>query len=107
MSRKTLSVINKALNPKKEKYNILTFDTHERYQSQLCKTGHNFYSFRYDNCKEWDTSYAPVPENHYILPANSVITGLEFDFILSQSKFGQFQVAHQLASTFDIPILSL
>tara|TARA_B100001778_G_scaffold333971_1_gene343842 strand:- start:624 stop:1622 length:999 start_codon:yes stop_codon:yes gene_type:complete len=107
MSRKTLSIINKALNPKKEKYNILTFDTHERYQSQLCKTGHNFYSFRYDNCKEWDTSYAPVPENHYILPANSVITGLEFDFILSQSKFGQFQVAHQLASTFDIPILSL
>lgn len=106
MSFQTLSIINKAIN-KKKKYNILTFDTHERYQTQLCKTGHNFYSFRYDGCKEWDSKYAPVPENHYILPKNSLIGGIDFDFILSQSKFGQFQVASQINRTLRLPIISL
>ena len=107
MSLKTLSIINRAINPTKEKYNILTFDTHERYQTQLCKTGHNFYSFRYEKCKEWDDSYAKKPENYYILPDNSVLTGIDFDIILSQSKFGQFQVASQINSNFNLPLISL
>jgi len=106
MTNQTIRIINKA-NSKKEKYNILTFDTHERYQSQLCKTGHNFYSFRYENCKEWDKSYAPLPDNYYVLPQNSVISGLDIDFILSQSKFGQFQVASQVQNFLRVPILSL
>jgi len=107
MSHKTLGIINRSLNPTKEKYKILTFDTHERYQTQLCKTGHDFYSFRYENCKEWDENYAKKPENYYTLPKNSVISGLDFDLILSQSKFGQFQVASQLNSTFNLPMISL
>jgi len=107
MANKTINIIDRSLNPTKDKYNILTFDTHERYQTQLCKTGHNFYSFRSDNCKEWDTNYAEVPENYYILPKNSIISGMGFDFILSQSKFGQYQIARQIAETFGIPIVSL
>ena len=104
---RTASIINKALGGAKEKYNILTFDTHERYQTQLCKTGHNFYSFRYDGCKEWNDSYAKKPENYHVLPQNSVVSGLNFDMILSQSKFGQFQVASQLNRTFELPLISL
>lgn len=107
MSLKTLGVINKAIFPKKEKYNIITFDTHERYQSQLCKTGHNFFSFRYQNCKVWDEDYAPIPENHCILPEGAIPASINFDFILSQSKFGQFQIAQQIKQSLDIPILSL
>jgi len=105
MSNQTKTILSKT--SKKEKYNILTFDTHERYQTQLCKTGHNFYSFRPEGGKKWDTDYAPLPSNYYILPPNSVISGLNIDFILSQSKFGQFQVASQIAPTFGVPILSL
>ena len=106
MTNKTISIINKA-NRVKEKYDILTFDTHERYQTQLCKTGHNFYSFRYDDCKEWDDTYAPKPSNHYVLPKNSILNGIDFDFILSQSKFGQFQVSQQINQTLRIPVVSL
>jgi hypothetical protein len=102
-----MNIIDKALNPKKDKYNILTFDTHERYQTQLCKTGHNFYSFRYENCKEWDTKYAPIPENYYILPKGLLVHGMYFDFILSQSKFGQFQASQQINRTLNVPIISL
>ena len=104
---KTLGIINKALQPNKKKYNIVTFDTHERYQTQLCKTGHNFYSFRYDGCKEWDTNYADVPENYFILPNGMLPASVDFDFILSQSKFGQIQIAKQLQNAIGIPLVSL
>jgi glycosyltransferase involved in cell wall biosynthesis len=105
MSNQTKSILSNT--KKKDKYNILTFDTHERYQTQLCKTGHNFYSFRSDGAKEWDTNYAPLPENYYVLPPNSIINGLDFDFILSQSKFGQFQMAKRMQAMLGVPILSL
>ncbi len=106
MSNKVISIINKSFGPK-EKYNIITFDTHERYQSQLAKTGHNFYSFRYDGCKIWNEEYAPYPDNYYRLPKSSIMNGVDFDFILSQSKFGQFQVAKRLQQYLDIPLVSL
>lgn len=106
MSNQVAPIISKAIS-KKEKYNILTFDTHERYQSQLAKTGHNFYSFRYEGCKEWNETYAKVPENYYILPDNAFYSGLDVDFILAQSKFGQFQVAKQIQRQLNVPIVSL
>lgn len=106
MSHKTLSILNKAFG-KKDKYNIITFDTHERYQTQLCKSGHDFYAFRYDGCKEWDETYAKIPKNYYILPKNTVSNGIQYDFILSQSKFGQFQMAKQIQQVFNLPIISL
>lgn len=106
MSNQTLSILNKTF-AKKDKYNIITFDTHERYQSQLAKTGHNFYSFRYDGCKEWNETYAKIPKNYYILPKNTIPNGISYDFILSQSKFGQFQMAKQIQKVFNLPILSL
>ena len=48
-----------------EKLNILTLATHERYEENLCKTGHNFYSLKYG--KEWDTTYSQVPQNYHII----------------------------------------
>lgn len=106
MSNQTRSIISKATS-KKHRYNILTFDTHERYQSQLAKTGHNFYSFRYDNCKVWDESYARRPENYYTLPNNTIYGWLDFDFILSQSKFGQFQASQNINQQLHLPVVSL
>ena len=106
MTKQTTSIINKSFQVK-DKYDILTFDTHERYQTQLCKTGHNFYSFRYQDCKKWDTSYGDIPENHYVLPENSIPSATDFDFILSQSKFGQFQAAQSINQHLRLPVVSL
>lgn len=106
MSNQTLSILNKSFC-KKDKYNIITFDTHERYQTQLAKTGHDFYSFQYDGCKDWNETYAKIPDNYYTMPKNTIPNGIDFDFILSQSKFGQFQVAKQIQKVFDLPIVSL
>lgn len=92
---------------KKERYNILTFPTHERYETELCKTGHNFYSFHLDKSKKWNSDQISVPSNYFILPEGDACQYIEYDFILSQSKFWQFQAAKQIQKVVNVPIISL
>jgi len=103
---KQLSIIDKAINNRKT-YNILTFNTHERYQTQLAKTGHNFYSYNHEGGKDWFIGHAPMPSNCYQLPKNGVIPNLTFDIILSQSKFGQFQLASKINQSLQLPLVSI
>ena len=107
MSTQVAKLIRQCVERKPKQYNILTFPTHERHDTELCKTGHNFYSFSAEGMKEWDSSYAPRPENYYILPRNAIYPGIPFDFILSQSKFGQFQIASQINQRLNVPIVSM
>lgn len=107
MINSTHEIIKLANAKPKDKYNILTFPTHERYETQLCKTGHNFYSFHMTNNKKWNLDQSPYPENYYTMPENNVVTGIEYDFILAQSKFWQLQVAHKINQSLNIPIISL
>jgi|TARA_B100000085_G_C18562467_1_gene520162 glycosyltransferase involved in cell wall biosynthesis len=104
---KTLNILDSTNTGRKEKLNILTFNTHERYQTQLSKTGHDFYCFNFDQGKEWFSEHAPMPENHYQLPKNSVYPGIVFDLILVQSKFGQFQTASNINSKLQLPVVVL
>jgi len=107
MSNEVINIIRKAAMGRPDKYNILTFPTHERYQTQMCKTGHDFYSFCSEGQKEWDENYAPKPDNYYTLPPNAIYEGIRYDFILAQSKFGQFQIAGQINERLNIPLVSL
>lgn len=99
-----ISIANK---PKPEKYNILTFPTHERYETQLCKTGHNFYSFHLPNLKKWNSQQIPVPPNYYILPESNICEFINYDFILVQSKYWQYQVAQQINQKINTPVICL
>ena len=90
-----------------DKYNILTFNTHERYQTQNAKTGHNFYAFNFDGGKDWYDGHAPTPENYYQMPKNSLYKGIVFDLIFVNSKFGQFQTAMRINQKLQLPILVL
>lgn len=109
MFNNTVSRLIKISNlpKKKEKYNILTFPTHERYETQLCKTGHNFFAFTYPNMKTWNVEQTIVPINYHILPEKDLCEYLDYDFILVQSKFGQYQIADQINKILSIPIISL
>lgn len=107
MRSPVLEVIRESKVKKPEKYTILTFPTHERYETQLSKTGHEFYGFTSQGQKKWDTAYADLPENYYILPEGAIFGAIHFDAILSQSKFGQFQIAQQLQQALGVPIISL
>ena len=101
------NIIRAANSDKRTKYNILTFPTHERYETQLCKTGHDFYSFSTDESKKWNKEQVPVPENYYIMPSNNVVRFVDFDFILVQSKFWQYQVAMEIVKSLPLPVMVL
>jgi glycosyltransferase involved in cell wall biosynthesis len=87
-----------------EKLRILTFPTHERYETNLAKTGHKFFSFQHPKLKKWDKTTV-LPDNYYLL--NSLYPSDDYDLILAQSRFGQFQLAQEINQHLRIPIISL
>jgi hypothetical protein len=105
------SILRRATRNPDGPFNIITFPTHERYESSMCKTGHNFYAVRAAGIKDWNDTYAPVPENYHLLPMSTdqlvVPPWLQFDMVLSQNKAGQFQIAHEIARQLQLPLISL
>lgn len=81
-----------------EKLNILTFATHERYEENLCKTGHNFYSLKIG--KGWDTDYAQIPENYHII--DHIPDYIDFDLILTHTSCDRLHHAHKAITGLDI-----
>ena len=94
-----------------DKFNILTFSTHERYQSNMADVNANFWTINNPKIKSWNTNFAEVPNNHILLNNIWVLTDIpiyiEYDAVLSQSKFSQFSLAKKIANHFNIPLISL
>ena len=101
--------IIRAINNSSKKYNILTFPTHERYQSNLGKLNHTFYLFQGKGIKPWNNDYAMLPDNHILLDGSEsqIRMDMKFDMVLSQNKFGQFNVADSIARGLNIPLISI
>ena len=104
------SILRKVNNPDK-KYNILTGCTHPSYETNLCKTGHNFYAFNHPSFVKWTTEFRSIPDNYVIfdkeLKDSQIPMDIQFDFVLSQNRFGQFQVLSELARRFHLPLVTL
>jgi len=104
-------IIRAATREQDEKLNILTFPTHERYESMLAKTGHNFYAYRAEGIKDWNETYAKLPDNYHLLDPeledNQIPEYVDFDLILSQNKFGQYQKAKEISHAMHLPVISL
>jgi len=100
-----------------KKYNILCLPTHESYQTNLSKTGHDFYMLQGDGIKQWDFHTKPLPSNHYlitqptqILPNQPIVNfpkGIEFDLILSQERNFQLGFLAEIAHRIGIPLISI
>lgn len=86
---------------------ILTFPTHERNQSLFQNINANFWMFRTNGVKNWDEKYAPIPQNHYLLPHDTLPSWVDFNCLLSQNKAGQFQLCKQMQYNIYLPIISL
>jgi hypothetical protein len=103
--------IRQATRKPDEKLNILTFPTHESYEIGLAKTGQNFYAYRAEGIKDWNPAYRACPDNYVLLDSrmggNQIPSWVDIDLVLSQNKFGQFQIAHQVASKLQVPMISL
>ncbi len=99
------TIINKINKQPKKVYNILCGITHESYQTELAKTGHNFYFLNTNGSKTWDNRFRPIPDNCYNIKA--LADDIEFDFILSQERFGQLQMFLDLSRQTRLPIIHM
>lgn len=98
-----------------EKYNVLSYVTHERYQSMMAGCHANFFLFQNGPGVKgnWVQSYAQIPDNHQIFPSFTqnplevLPDWLQVDFVMGQHKFGQAQHALQLAQHFQCPSVIL
>jgi len=104
---KVKRIIDITNRDKNSVYNILTFPTHERYETQLSKTGHNFYALNIKDGKKWNESQTPIPNNYYILPENQVCEYLNYDFILVQSRYWQYDIVSKINKNLQLPIIVL
>lgn len=101
--------ILRAINNEDSSYNILTFPTHEAYQSNWANMPHTFFLYQAQGIKPWNNKYRELPKNHILLDgsAHQIHGDMSFDMVLSQNKFGQFQVAKRFADMCCIPLISI
>lgn len=97
------SILRKALRTDNEPLNIATWCTHERYEQNLAKTGHNFWSLRH--AKEWDTAYGLKPNNYRV--TNEIPPYVDIDLILCQTMDDKVNQAMQLSQRYNAPIVQL
>lgn len=84
------SIIRQSTRKINDKLNILTFVSHERFEPNLCKTGHNFYSI--SQCPDcdariWQTKYSAIPKNYHILYDGKIPNHVFFDLIIAHNQF--------------------
>jgi hypothetical protein len=105
------SILRAATRRQGEPLNILTAPTHERFETNLARTGHRFWAVRNSRVKDWNTDFAPVPDNYVLLNPEKgdyqLPPEVDFDLVLSQNKFGQFQLLAPVAKSLHLPLVSL
>ena len=111
MPTQVQTLLRYATRGEDEPLNILTFPTHERYETMMCQCGHNFYAWRQPGIKDWNKDYAPVPPNYMLLDPNKkddqIPHWVDIDLVLSQNKVGQFQMAKAISSALRVPLVSM
>jgi glycosyltransferase involved in cell wall biosynthesis len=104
------SILRSATRNKKEKLNCISFCCHERYDHGLSSTGHNFYAYRQEGMKDWNTNYAPVPSNYILLSKNGehgIPNWVDFDLILVNNKMANYEIGYNLSRKLNIPMICL
>lgn len=81
---------------------IVMGSTHERYEQQLCKTGHNFWCLD-DNIKKWNASYGQMPENYRVVEHIPIY--VVPDLVLTHLSGQRFNSAVEYANHFGVPLI--
>lgn len=108
MTSQVGSIIKKCTRKDNDIVNVLSWVTHERWQSNLENTNCNYYLLQNGNgCKgDWRRDYSELPNNTIVLPPfqqsplEVIPPYVDIDVVFSQHKFGQWQGANQLANYF-------
>lgn len=109
------NILHQATKKENDKLNILCSPTHERYEGNLACTNAEFYAYRAQGIKDWNKNFGPLPNNYHLLPyydnngdlLKTLPIYVNFDFILCQSKMGQYQYHKNLSKLMGLPLLVL
>ncbi len=108
MQTATQSILNQATRNPKDKIRVLTCITHESWQSNLAHTNCEFYLLPGPHIKTyWNTSFRPIPSNTHILPSEHIPNYLEFDVVLSQTRFSQYSILAPLAKRMGLNLVTI
>ena len=108
MPNPVASILRSVTRPKNGPYNILTFVTHERYESLLCQTNHNFFSVSEKGYTKgnWNLNFSKIPDNYTMLNhVNSIPADIDIDMVLCHNRFGQYDLALEVASMYMCPLI--
>ena len=89
--------------------NILCTINHERYQTYLSYVPDTHY-YMWDSSdlrRKWHNEFAPIPSNYTLIKDLTPDIIDEIDIILSQNKFGDWQLLSQVANNHQIPMIQL
>lgn len=104
-------IIRQAIRCPNEPFNVATFPTHESFESGISLSRARFWAFRAPNIKDWNVNYRPIPANYVLLNPergdSQLPPDVDYDIILSQNKFGQYQKAADLSRRLQLPLISL
>ena len=105
------SILRSSTRKDGQRLNVLTFSTHERYQSNMSDVNANFWVINNPKIKSWNLNFSDIPKNHIMLNNIDLITDIptyiDFDLIISQSKFVQFNLASKIAEYLNIPLVCI
>ena len=111
MSNAISCILRAATRKKDEFFNVLTFCSHERFETGLAKTNCRFFAIQGQGIKTWNKSYAPLPANYTVLNGNlgehQLTPDVDFDLVLSQSKHAHYKIAKQISDQLHLPLVSL
>jgi len=108
MSLSPVSQILRAANHKPgDTLNILDWVTHERYQPNLARTGHNFVCFPGEHVRVWNEKYSEIPRNYAILDKPELTISRDYDIILSQNPEVHMPMCVQLQRQLHAPIINI
>jgi len=96
------SILKRANLEEGDPLNIITFCTHERYEQNLSKTGHNFYSLKQG--KTWNSDYGVQPNNYH--QVSRLYEHINYDLVLCQDM-GRYEMARTLANNYNLPLILL
>jgi glycosyltransferase involved in cell wall biosynthesis len=100
-------ILREATKKETDPIHILASPTHEPFSESLSKTNQNFYLWQ-DKCfRQWNIKCRPLPKNHTLINLGQMPPWLDIDVVLSQNKFGQFQILSKFAQQLRIPLISL
>lgn len=105
------SILREATRDKLDRLNVITAPTHETYSTNMSWVNADFYMFQHPTFKKWNNAFRGMPPNYRLLDERLELKQLpqyiDYDVVLSQNKFGQYDILSQIAKHYGLPLISL